>query len=73
MSRIGNRHLVIPEGVTVTVDKNLVTVKGPKGELSLTVSDLIKVEVIDGKVITTRANEERPCCSTINRPHLKCI
>ncbi|MDD5835679.1 MAG: 50S ribosomal protein L6 [bacterium] len=59
MSRIGNRHLVIPEGVTVTVDKNLVTVKGPKGELSLTVSDLIKVEVIDGKVITTRANEEK--------------
>ena len=59
MSRIGNRHLIIPEGVTVTVDKNLVTVKGPKGELSLTVSDLIKVEVIDGKVITTRANEEK--------------
>ena len=59
MSRIGNRHLVIPEGVTVTVDKNLVTVKGPEGELSLTVSDLIKVEVIDGKVITTRANEEK--------------
>ena len=45
MSRIGNRHLVIPEGVTVTVDNNLVTVKGPKGELSLEVKSPIKVEV----------------------------
>ena len=30
MSRIGNRKIVIPEGVTVTVDNNVVTVKGPK-------------------------------------------
>ena len=34
MSRIGKRELVVPAGVTVTVDKNTVTVKGPKGELS---------------------------------------
>ena len=33
MSRIGNRELVIPTGVTVTVDNNTVTVKGPKGTL----------------------------------------
>ena len=59
MSRIGNRELVIRAGVEVVVADNKVTVKGPKGELSLTVSDLIKVEVIDGKVITTRANEEK--------------
>ena len=45
MSRIGNRHLVIPDGVTVTVNGNNVTVKGPKGELSMVVSNLIKVEV----------------------------
>ena len=44
MSRIGNRHLVIPEGVTVTVNGNNVAVKGPKGELSIVVSNLIKVE-----------------------------
>ena len=36
MSRIGNRKIVIPEGVTVTVENNVVTVKGAKGELSLT-------------------------------------
>ena len=34
MSRIGNRKLVIPAGVTVTIDGNTVTVKGPKGELT---------------------------------------
>ena len=59
MSRIGNRHLVIPDGVTVTVNGNNVTVKGPKGELSIVVNDLIKVEVSDGKVLTTRPNDEK--------------
>ena len=33
MSRIGKRELLIPTGVTVTVENDLVTVKGPKGEL----------------------------------------
>ena len=32
MSRIGNRELSVPENVTVTVENNVVTVKGPKGE-----------------------------------------
>ena len=57
MSRIGNRILTIAEGVEVNVDGNLVTVKGPKGELTLTVKDPIKVEVKDGQVYTTRPNE----------------
>ena len=34
MSRIGNRELVIPTGVTVTIEKDSVIVKGPKGELN---------------------------------------
>ena len=34
MSRIGKQPIVIPAGVTVTVENNLVTVKGPKGELT---------------------------------------
>ena len=59
MSRIGNRELVIPAGVTVTNENNLITVKGPKGELSMVVNDLIKVEVSDGKVLTTRPNDEK--------------
>jgi len=59
MSRIGNRNLVIPEGVTVTVDKNLVTVKGPKGELSLNTSELVNIEVADNTVKTLVANATR--------------
>ena len=35
MSRIGNRKLVIPEGVTITEENNVVTVKGPKGPPNL--------------------------------------
>ena len=51
MSRIGNRKLVIPEGVTVTVENNIITVKGPKGELSLNYSNLINVKVEENTVV----------------------
>lgn len=60
MSRIGNRHLAIPEGVTVEVNGNVVAVKGSKGELSLTTSDLVTVEVKEGTVVLTRKNETIP-------------
>ena len=60
MSRIGNRHLAIPEGVTVEVNGNVITVKGSKGELSLTTSNLITVEVKEGTVVVTRKNETIP-------------
>ena len=52
MSRIGERKLVIPDGVTVNVDGTLVTVKGPKGELNLEVSKLVSVVVEEGVVLT---------------------
>ena len=45
MSRIGNRKLEIPAGVTVTVLDNVVTVKGAKGELSLKLTDGIKLNI----------------------------
>jgi large subunit ribosomal protein L6 len=60
MSRIGNRQLAIPEGVTVEVNGNVVTVKGSKGELSLTTSDVVTVEVKEGTVVVTRKNETIP-------------
>ena len=44
MSRIGKLPIVVPAGVTVTISGNEVKVKGPKGELSQTVSPEIKVE-----------------------------
>lgn len=57
MSRIGNRELTIPANVTVSVNGNVVSVKGPKGELSTEVHDSITVKVEDNKVICTRKND----------------
>lgn len=57
MSRIGNRVLQIPEGVTVTVLNDIITVKGPKGELTTHKSKAIDVLVEDQTVKVTRQNE----------------
>ncbi len=59
MSRIGNRILSVPEGVTVSVNDTIVTVKGPKGELSTDVTDHVTVKVEDGNVTLTRDNDEK--------------
>lgn len=59
MSRIGRLPIEIPAGVTVTADGQLVTVKGPKGELSLTVSRPIEVNIEDAQVLVTRPDDER--------------
>ncbi len=57
MSRVGNRILKIPAGVTVSVDGNIVAVKGPKGELSTKVNENITVEVNDTEIKVTRKND----------------
>jgi len=60
MSRIGNLPIEIPAGVTVTVDgNNLVTVKGPQGELSQQVDPEIKVIIEENKITVTRPSDER--------------
>lgn len=59
MSRIGKAPIAIPAGVTVKVDGNTVTVKGPKGELNETVHSDIKVAVEDGNIIVTRPSDDR--------------
>ena len=60
MSRIGRKPIVVPAGVEVTVDdKNVVTVKGPKGQLSEEISKLIKVEIGEGEVHVTRDSDAR--------------
>ena len=51
MSRIGKLPISIPAGVTVTLNENVVTVKGPKGELSQFVNPAINVEIEDGQVV----------------------
>ena len=57
MSRIGNRVLTIPEGVSVSVNGNIVTVKGPKGELSTEINRNIVVEVEGNEVKITRSSD----------------
>ncbi len=58
MSRIGNRILTVPAGVTILVDGNKVTVKGPKGELSTEIHDKINVVVEGNEVKITRDSDE---------------
>jgi large subunit ribosomal protein L6 len=59
MSRIGKAPVTLPNGVTVTVgNDNVVTVKGPKGELKQPIDRDIKVEVKEGEVIFIRPTEQ---------------
>ncbi|MEO8907793.1 MAG: 50S ribosomal protein L6, partial [Microbacteriaceae bacterium] len=59
MSRIGRLPIDIPAGVDVKIDGQAVTVKGPKGELSLTVSNPIEVALKENQVLVTRPDDER--------------
>ena len=59
MSRIGRLPIEIPTGVDVTVTGSAVTVKGPKGELALTVASPIEVKIEDGQLLVTRPDDER--------------
>jgi large subunit ribosomal protein L6 len=59
MSRIGRLPIDIPGGVTVNIDGQNVTVKGPKGELALVVSNPIRVSIEDNQVVVTRPDDER--------------
>jgi large subunit ribosomal protein L6 len=60
MSRIGKLPIKLPQGVTVTVNpENLVSVKGPKGELLQQVDPNIKITVENDTVVLMRANEEK--------------
>jgi large subunit ribosomal protein L6 len=59
MSRIGRLPIDVPAGVNITIDGSAVTVKGPKGELSLNVASPIEVKLEDGQVLVTRPDDER--------------
>jgi large subunit ribosomal protein L6 len=59
MSRIGKAPVAVPSGVTVSVgNDNVVTVKGPKGELKQPIDRDIKVEMQDGQVIVSRPTDQ---------------
>jgi len=59
MSRIGKLPIVLPKGVSVDVKDNVVTVKGPKGELKQAVNPAIKVEVENGEMKISRPNDDK--------------
>ena len=60
MSRIGRKPIAVPAGVDLKVDGQLVTVKGPKGELSHTLAEPITLEKAeDGTYSVVRPNDER--------------
>ncbi len=59
MSRVGRKPIQIINGVTVTLNKNVISVKGPKGELSAEVHPNINVEIKDNHVSFARKNDEK--------------
>ena len=59
MSRIGKLPIAIPAGVTVTLKDDVVTVKGPKGELSQYVNPLITVTIEGNEVVVSRSSDEK--------------
>jgi large subunit ribosomal protein L6 len=59
MSRIGKLPISIPKGVEVAVAKNVVNVKGPKGQLSRTIDADITVKVDNGEVVLSRPSEQK--------------
>lgn len=67
MSRIGNRKIEIPAGVTVSEENRIITVKGPKGELTTKLADNIDVKVEENTLEVVRANDlYKPMHGTIN-------
>lgn len=60
MSRIGLAPIEVPQGVEITIgENNVVTVKGPLGELTQAVNGAIKIEVKDGSLEVSRENDQK--------------
>lgn len=57
MSRIGKNPVQVPSGVTVTINGNTVSVKGPKGELTQTFHKNVKVELKENEILVSRPND----------------
>ncbi len=59
MSRVGQAPIAIPSGVDVKVEGREITVKGPKGELSRLVPEVLSITIEEGELTVARADEER--------------
>ncbi|NLP26211.1 MAG: 50S ribosomal protein L6 [Clostridiales bacterium] len=59
MSRIGKSPISVPAGVDVKNENNMITVKGPKGELVKQYSNEMKIEIADGQITVTRPSDKK--------------
>jgi len=59
MSRIGNKPVAIPSGVTADIADGTLTVKGPKGTLSTGLSDLVEFKLGEGEIVVVPANDTK--------------
>jgi large subunit ribosomal protein L6 len=59
MSRIGNKPVEVPSDVTVTLDGNTMTVKGPKGELTRTFHQDMVIKLDDNKIVVERPSDNK--------------
>ena len=59
MSRIGKKPVPVPAGVTASVDDRVLSVKGPKGLMSMPMSDDISYDISEGQIAVTPANETK--------------
>ena len=59
MSRIGKKRIKVPQGVTATVEGQVVTAKGPKGELKFVVNDDVLVKLEDGEIAVDPRDESK--------------
>ncbi|MDD4937488.1 MAG: 50S ribosomal protein L6 [Candidatus Shapirobacteria bacterium] len=72
MSRIGRQPVIIPAGVTVNIDSNIVNVTGLKGTLSVKIPQKIKVDIIENQIIISRLSEDKKvkACHGAIRAHI---
>lgn len=59
MSRIGNRKIAVPNGVSVNIENGILTVNGPKGTLTLKIHNLVEVTISENEVVTTTKNNSK--------------
>ena len=59
MSRVGQRPIPLPQGITVDIQKNEVTVKGPKGELHRSFHAAMSITLKDGSLVVSRPNDQK--------------
>ncbi|HEY0164495.1 MAG TPA: 50S ribosomal protein L6 [Sphingomicrobium sp.] len=59
MSRIGKAPIAVPSGTTITIDGQTVSVKGPKGQLSWTVSEDVEITQADGQLTLTPKDDSQ--------------